>query len=49
VVAAKDIEMGVDATERIDTNAYLLLQAALIGGASSLVGKDVPFNPDYDK
>lgn len=49
VVAAKDVEMGVDATERIDTNAYLLLQAALIGGASSLVGKDVPFNPDYDK
>ena len=43
----KDLDVAMDTAERIDTNAYILLNAAAVGGI--VVPSQILENPDYDK
>lgn len=45
-VLGKDLYAAMDATERVDVNAYCVLMGATLGVTP--VGEDAPINPDYE-
>ena len=47
MAVGKDLDIAMDSVERIDTNAYILLNAAAVGGI--VVPSQILENPDYDK